>query len=367
VFDFAPIVGLVGGVYALQAQHPELTPAPFPIIAENSAYSTLQLQQLLFTPLLFLLPAAKPGVASAKLGASEAREQVLLGVARLYLGLQGLQQIEAAARDAETVALKREHDVMGQVAAGTQGDIALLRAKTETAQARGTLAQLAGQREGLLATLESLVGDRVRPEDTVNGLPDWHPQDAAGKPWEQVYVVQATKKGVEAQSTFVTYDKLMFLPTLVATAKGSYNSNLGFVNTHWTYDLSLGLSVPLYDRGARYSQQHEDEAKLLAAQERLESERAKAKAGWETARANLTAAEAALEQAEAQAALAAKAQKQADGAFQLGLTTALELSDIDNKRFFAASQVAQVRAQLEVRKVEMLAAEGRLARAVGLE
>jgi len=38
----------------------------------------------------------------------------------------------------------------------------------------------------------------------------------------------------------------------------------------------------------------------------------------------------------------------------------------DNKRFFAASQVAQVRAQLEVRKVEMIAAEGRLARAAGL-
>ena len=39
--------------------------------------------------------------------------------------------------------------------------------------------------------------------------------------------------------------------------------------------------------------------------------------------------------------LAAKAQKQADGAFQLGLTTALELSDIDNKRFFAAQVLTE--------------------------
>jgi outer membrane protein len=292
---------------------------------------------------------------------------VLLGVARLYLGLQGLQQIEAAAHDAETVALKRERDVMGQVAMGTQGEIALLRAQTETAQARGTLAQIAGQREGLLAMLASLVGEEIRPEDQVNGLPGWQASDEGSKPWEQLYIVRATERGVAAQENFVTYDTLMFLPTVVATAKGNYNSNKGFVGTNWTYDLSVGLSIPLYDRGNRYSQKHEDEAKLRAAKEKLESERAKARAGWMTAKANLTSAEAALVQAESQASLAAKAQKQLDAAFQLGLATALELSDIDNKRFFAASQVAQVRAQLEVRKVEMLAAEGRLARAAGLE
>jgi outer membrane protein len=154
---------------------------------------------------------------------------------------------------------------------------------------------------------------------------------------------------------------------VVATAKGSYNSNQGFVGTNFFYDLSIGVNIPLYDRGNRYSQKHEDEAKLRAAHEKLEAERAKARAGWLGAKANLTAAEAALVQAESQANLATKAQKQLDAAFQLGLATALELSDIDNKRFFAASQVAQVRAQLEVRKVEMLAAEGRLARAAGLE
>jgi outer membrane protein TolC len=180
-------------------------------------------------------------------------------------------------------------------------------------------------------------------------------------------VVQATKRGVEAQETFVFYDSMMWMPTLAATAHGAYNSNLGFYPTHFTYDFTLALNIPLYDRGLRYSMLHEDEAKLDAARHKLESERAKAKATWVSARANLDAAKVALEQADVQASLAAKAQKQADSAFQLGLTTALELSDIDSKRFFAASQAAQVRAQLEVRKVEMIAAEGRLGHAVGLE
>jgi outer membrane protein len=243
-----------------------------------------------------------------------------------------------------------------------------LRAQQETAQARGLLAQLAGNRVGLLATLESLVGEPVIPTAEVTGLTDEQGVgEEAHRPWEDLYIVKATQRGVDAQETFVFYDSLMWLPTLSATAHGAYNSNLGFYPTHFTYDFSLAVNLPLYDRGMRYSMLHEDEAKLDGARHKLESERAKAKANWIGARANLDAAKVALEQAESQANLAAKAQKQADGAFQLGLTTALELSDIDNKRFFAASQVAQVRAQLEVRKVEMIAAEGRLARAVGLE
>jgi outer membrane protein len=340
----------------------------FSIIAENSAYANVSLTEILFTPQLFLLPAAKPGVEAAQLGAEEAREQVLLGVARVYLGLQGLMQLEAAAHDAEAVALKRERDVQGQVALGTQSEIALFRAKSETAQARGVLAQLAGNREGLIATLESLIGESVVPVAEVTGLTDASgPGDEAQRPWEHQFIVQATQRGVAAQEHFVFYDSLMWLPTLLATAHGGYNSNLGFYTTHFTYDFTLAVNVPLYDRGLRYSMLHEDEAKLDGARHKLESERAKAKATWVSARANLDAAKVALEQAEAQAQLAAKAQKQADGAFELGLTTALELSDIDNKRFFAASQVAQVRAQLEVRKVEMVAAEGRLAQAIGLE
>jgi outer membrane protein TolC len=351
------------GVY-----NPMIPYQSFNIIAQDSAYGNLNLTEILFTPQLFLLPAAKPGVEAANLGANEAREQVLLGVARVYLGLQGVVKLEAAARDAEQVALKHEKDMKGQVAAGTQGEIALLRAQTETAQARGVLAQLAGTRESLFATLESLLGEPVAPVAEITGLNDpTGPADEGQRPWEATYLVRATQRGVDAQEHFVFYDSLLWLPTLLASAHGGYNSNLGFYNTHFTYDFTLALNVPLYDRGLRYSMLHEDEAKLDGARHKLEGDRARAKANWISARANLDAAKIALEQAEAQEALATKAQKQMDGAFQLGLATAFELNDIDSKRFFAASQAAQTRAQLEVRKVEMMAAEGRLAHSVGLE
>ncbi len=74
-----------------------------------------------------------------------------------------------------------------------------------------------------------------------------------------------------------------------------------------------------------------------------------------------------LAQAESQAALATRAQKQLEAAVQAGVSTALELSDIDNKRFLAASAAAQARSQLELRKVELCAAEGRLGRVIGLD
>ena len=66
-------------------------------------------------------------------------------------------------------------------------------------------------------------------------------------------------------------------------------------------------------------------------------------------------------------ALAARAQKQLESAVGAGVSTTLELSDIDNKRFLAASAAAQARSQVEIRKVELAAAEGRLAKVIGLE
>ena len=98
----------------------------------------------------------------------------------------------------------------------------------------------------------------------------------------------------------------------------------------------------------------------------LQSTRTRAKANWISAKANIEAAQFALQQAEAQSQLATRAQKQIDSAFQSGVATSLEVSDIDSKRFFAASAAAQSRAQLEIRKVELAAAEGRLATLVGL-
>lgn len=340
---------------------------PTTIVARNSLYGSLVLTQTLFAPQMLLIPAAEQSNDAAKYGALEAREQVLLNVARVYLGVEGLSAIEDAARDAEKVALKREKDATAQQQMGVATDIAVLRAQSETAQARATLATLQGQRVALLAMLEALVGEPVRP---VEGEPthfEVTASDESQNPWDETYLVKANLKGLESQQTFNRFDRLSWLPSLVAQAKGGYNSNKGFAGTNWTFDAIVSAQWTLYDRGQRYVTLHENDAKTLEARAKYEGAKAKARATWIGAKTNLAAAQLALTQADAQASLATRAQKQIDSAYQAGFSTSLEVSDIDSKRFFAMSAAAQARAQLEVRKVELAAAEGRLGSVLGLE
>jgi len=336
------------------------------IVARNSVYGSLLLSQVLFSPNFFLLPAAWEGNDAAKLGTLEAREQILLAVARVYLGLEGIGQIEQAAREAEQVALKREKDAKAQANAGTSTEIAVLRAQSETAQARSLLSSLSGQRVALMALLEALVGEPVRPMEMEPTRFDVAPGKDEDSPWERSYGLKAQAVGLKIQERISSVDKLTWLPTVVAQAKGSYNSNRGFAGTNFIFDGILAAQWTLYDRGTRYANMRENEAKMNQQRAQFEAASAKAKANWIGAKTNLDAAAVALEQAEAQAALATRAQKQVGAAYEAGLTTSLEVSDVDNKRFLAASSAAQSRAQLEIRKVELAASEGRLAALLGL-
>ena len=367
-FDFLGIVGEVGRAYPSVGEISKAyVPYSVDITREQSAYGTLLLSQILFTPMMFLIPAASDGVEAARLGSLEAREQVLLATAKVYLGLEGIGQLESAAHEAELVALKREKDIRAQMSVGMAVEVASLRAQTETAQARSQLAALAGTREQLLGLLEALTGEAVRPLDG-SPKPDFGiAAPEASEPWNATYLVQANTRGLQALDAYHLYDRLAWMPTVVAQAKGNYNSNAGFTGENFSYDFILAVNIPLYDRGVRYATMHENDAKAVEQKAKLNSSRQKAKATWVATRASLQAAEAALAQAESQNALATRAQKQLESAVAAGVSTALELSDIDNKRFFAASAAAQARSQVELRKVELAAAEGRLAKALGLE
>jgi outer membrane protein len=370
----APIAALAKGIdYSrlspadLAALQPGEPAKKTVLVAANSLYGFGTISQIIFSPAFFLVPAAKESTEAARLGAKEAKEQVLLGVARVYLGLEGIEGLEAAAHDAEAVALKRERDAKAQLGVGTTTEIALLRAQSETAQARSMLATLSGNRVAMLAMLEALCGEPIGPVHGQVTRLDIEAAPDSAEPWEASFQTRATAMGLKSQERFNTYDRISWLPTLMVQGKASYNSNAGFANKNWTLDAMLAAEWVLYDRGQRYAAWHENDAKTVELKARLDGARSKARAQWIGAKTNVRAAQVALEQAEAQANLAARAQKQAGSAFEAGLTTALEVSDIDNKRFLAASSAAQARAQLEVRKVELAVAEGRLGQVMGLD
>ncbi|HEX4386331.1 MAG TPA: TolC family protein, partial [Myxococcales bacterium] len=139
-------------------------PQPLTIVGQNNWFGNASVSQPLFTPQgIFGIGAAKAGAEAADRGADQAREQILLSVARAYLGLQGLEGLLQAARDAEKVALRREDDAKARINAGTDVEIGLLRAQTETASARVQIANIIGQQQNLLPLLEALTGEAVAP------------------------------------------------------------------------------------------------------------------------------------------------------------------------------------------------------------
>jgi outer membrane protein TolC len=357
-FDFA----VIGQGFGLPAG--TKYPPPVTITATNSRYGTLQLAQPLLTPQgLFLPGVAKHGAEAADRGADEAREQVLLNVARTYLSLQGLEGLLKAAQDAEKIALQREDDAKAQIGAGTAVEISLLRAQTDTAQARVQIWNLQGQRESLLPLLEALTGESIAPD--VTAKPDGSlsaPSDESKEPWEGTYGVQSAVEQVKAAQGMVRYDQFLWVPSVAALVKRNYNSNGGFSGQNTSYDFILTVNIPLYDHGTRRAARHEDDARLQQAQANLAATRAKARSTWLGARANLLAAQAVVTQAESQADFAAKAQSQVEASAKAGVSTSLDLTDADNRRFGAASAAAQARAALEVRRAEVAAAEGRLYR-----
>ncbi|MCA1829809.1 MAG: TolC family protein [Myxococcales bacterium] len=340
-----------------------LGPNSITIIAPNTRLGTLQIAQPLLSPQgLFAPGIANAAAEAAARGADEAREQTLLAVARAYLNLQGLEGLLNAAREAERVALRREQDARAQISAGTAVELALLRAQTETANARVQIANFEGNNQSLWPLLEALTGERVEPLPF--GAPQEIPELAQeeAEPWENSYAVKSAAAAVVAAERSTHLDHFAWLPSVTGIARGNYNSSGGFAGTTTSYDLILNVNVPIYDRGQRIAQLHEDEARLQEAQAQLASARARARATWDGAKGNLSSAQVALQQATIQAELAAKTQQQVDASYRAGVSTSLDLSDADQRKFLAQSAAAQARTEVEVRKAELAVAAGALYR-----
>src|SRR3954462_383664 len=338
-------------------------PDPISVVAPNTRLGTLQISQPLLTPQgLFLPGIANAAAEAAAHGADETREEILLVVARSYLNLQAQDGLLAAAREAEQVALRREKDARAQIAAGTAVELALLRAQTETAAARVQIANIQGNVQSFLPLLEALTGEPIEPLpiSAQPVIPDL-PTDET-EPWENSYAVKSAASAVVAAQRTTRLDRFAWLPSVAAAARGQYNSNGGFAGTNTSYDLLVNINIPLYDRGERYAQLHEDQARLAQAQALLASARARSKATWDAARGNLSSAQVALQQGPPQAQLAGKTQQQVDASYRAGVATTLDLSDADQRKFLAQSSASLARSEVEVRKAELAVAAGALYR-----
>src|SRR5437016_11068409 len=206
-------------------------PSDVVLVGRHSWYGTFQITQPLFTPQgLFQPGIANSATEAADFTAEQTREQIVLSVAQAYLVLQGLEgQIEAA-REAEKVALRGEQDARARIAAGTDVEIALLRAQSETASARSQLASLQGQKDATLPQLQALVGEPIEPQSA--RVENFGPVgEESADPWENTYSVKsAIASTVSAQKT-VRLDQFLWLPSANGGFRENYTSNGGFAET----------------------------------------------------------------------------------------------------------------------------------------
>ena len=333
---------------------------PVTITAPNSRYGTFEITQPFLNPQgLFQPGVASSAAEAADRTADQTREQIVLGVAQAYFTLQGLDGQIDAAREAERVALRREQDARARIAAGTDVEIALLRAQTETAQARSQIASLQGQKDSTLPQLEALVGEAIEPQTArVEDFGPVAPESA--QPWENTYSVKSAIASAVSADRSVQQSLFLWMPSVSGSFKENYTSNGGFAGKNWSNDLIVSVSIPIYDQGLRYAQLAQDRARLSQAQALLASARAQARSSWLGARANLEAQQAVLQQSVAQEQLAIRTQVQVEASYRAGVSTSLDLSVADQQKFAAQSTRAQSQAALEIRRAELVAAEGRL-------
>ena len=293
-------------------------------------------------------------------GADEAREQILLSVARAYLASGSGRAARGSPRGGESGAAPRAGRARADLRGHRRRDRAAPRADRDGAGARADR-RPAGP-EGRDAPGARGARRRAhRAEARAASRTCGAPGEESALPWENAFSVQSAIAAANAAQKSVSLDQFLWMPTVAGVAKTNYSSNAGFTGKDWTYDLIVERHhSPLRSRAAATRSWHEDEARLAQAQAQLASARARARSDWIGARANVASAQAVLQQNEAQAQLATRTQVQVDASYRAGVATSLDSPTRTRGSSPPRAPSRKSRAELEIRKAELAAAEGRL-------
>jgi outer membrane protein TolC len=121
----------------------------------------------------------------------------------------------------------------------------------------------------------------------------------------------------------------------------------------------LALTLPIYDGGLRYGQEHERRARAEEARLKVEDTVRRARSEVRTAFKEVALADVALGQAEQSAAFAEKALALATAAYRGGATNNLDVIDAERRARDAATQAAIAEDAAREARLDLLAASGR--------
>ena len=171
--------------------------------------------------------------------------------------------------------------------------------------------------------------------------------------------VAAQKARAESARKAVRDDYTDYLPVLSANGTGFVQdpATLGTPATGWT--VQLLLSLPLYDGGFRYGQEHERGALLAEQKERLGSVLRQARSDVRLAFETVLRADEALEKAREAARLANEARELTDLAYKVGATSNLEVIDAERRARDADTSAVIAEDTARQARLDLLGASGR--------
>jgi outer membrane protein TolC len=295
---------------------------------------------------------------AVKANSLDVRRQVALGAGRAWLQVLAQQRVVQAATRALETANSHLTYAKDRRAAGLGSELDEIRAAQEVAVAR----QQAATATGTLRRLEEVLGVALGLDTAISAVDEEPglalPENVDTTANERTDV-KAARSRAEAANVATSWEWSDYTPLLTAVVQPAYQNPPTLTVPLWSFQAQLVLSIPLYDGGLRYGQQHERRALEEQSRAQLELVKRQASAEVRAALAQVTQADEALLAAREAAVQARRTLELSQQAFRAGASTNIEVVDAERRSRDAETGVALAEDAARQARLEVLAASGR--------
>jgi outer membrane protein TolC len=364
-----PILNAAGAYTRLDSNRLESGQVAVPV-------GLLNLNLSLSAPLIYPRGWVQWGQASdqvdvARANSEDVRRTLAVAAARGYLAILTQKRLVETARIARDNAKAHYEFTRAQRVGGIGNMLDETRAAqeltTDEVNLQNQKIALVRAREALGVLMASDAPADNADESTPTEMPTYG--DAMNAAEKVRADVRARRRAAEATARTVHDAYADYLPYLNLLAQPFFqvpstdNSNYPpsslttYPRTGW--EAELVLTLPLYDGGLRYGQEHEREALASEAKVNVEATLRQAKSDVRTAFEEIREADVALDQATQSSVFANHALDLANLAYRAGATTNLEVIDAERQARDAETQKAIAEDAARQARLDLLAASGR--------
>ncbi len=327
----------------------------------NTLGGQLEVRQAVIVPQLWAaIEAAAQSEELARLSTEAQRREVLFIVAQAYYGAAAQQEaLRAQARLLE-LNQAREKDTQARFDAGTVTKVALLRAKLDRTRAEQ---DLLGSRNALAAAKLALA-TLLQRDANFELAPPPEPQPPQPSPQladqalEERPDVAAARKGEELAETQRLGARYAYLPTVGLSGAFRVSNAGGFIGQSTSWLITVAASWTIYDGGLREATIREQSARVAEAEAQRQLTESRVREEVERSRLELESAMANREKAREALELARESQRLTDISFKAGVSTYLEVADVNTA--LTSAEVGDVAERLQASLAAL-----RLLKAVG--